>query len=206
MLNQARSPRVASFVGLHATYLIIVPPLAALLGCGSEILPDPNQQVQTGETARREIYRWAAIGRGHQDQLPGSVFPKSAGNFWFYEGGSFSGSIIYGTFTCGTKEDCLKAVEWLGNLRASELGPWKPSRYAVVMEGLPYYFKDHKTIPIKSNPWNVRTIKNGFVYEEVRGDHQNMVYYAIDTDKNRVYFHYESGGFPAEEYRNESGR
>jgi hypothetical protein len=98
----------------------------------------------------------------------------------------------------------LKAVEYLSGLRRGELDPWRPSRNAVVMEGPGFYFKG----PARGNlpggdQWDVRSIKHGLVYEFVYGEHRRMDYYAIDLDRNRVYYHYESGGFPPKEYRPE---
>ena len=127
--------------------------------------------------------------------------PASAKDFWVYEGGSFGGCVDYWTFTCGSREDCLKAVEYLGNIRLSDLKDWKPSQYAVVMEGSGYYSRTLKTLKkLRSNPWDVRGIKNGLIYESVWGGHENMDYFAIDFDINRVFYHHESGGFPADEY------
>ncbi len=165
---------------------------------------DPNGLVSTGEAAKRQILVWA-----RRNTRPGEAdrdLPASATDFWVYEGGSFNGSIEYSVFQCGNREDCLKAVEILGGARVGDPKPWESSRYAVVMEGPEYYWKDYwKERPaskrFRSNPWEVRAIKNGLVYEAVFGDHERMEYFAIDLDRNRVYFHHESGGFPPYEFR-----
>jgi hypothetical protein len=153
---------------------------------------DPNRGVTTGEPARFNIWR----GKGSE------VLPASASNFWYYDGGTFNGSIVYWVFECGSKEDCLKAVERLGGPKAPEFKPWEPSRYAVVMEGVDFYTRSCRwSKALRDNRWNVRDIQDGVVHEEVIGDHRSMVYYAIDFRHNRVYYHYESGGFPADKYR-----
>ncbi|WP_406694884.1 hypothetical protein V5E97_27960 [Singulisphaera sp. Ch08] len=163
---------------------------------------DPNVNIHTGDDAKRLILQWAHSAV-RLDPNQGGI-PASATDFWLYDGGSFNGSITYWVFQCGSREDCLKAVEYLGGLRPDDLKPWEPSRYAVVMEGLDFYSKAATLNPrILGTPWDVRGIKNGLVYEQVQGDHRSMVYYAIDHDRNRVYYHYESGGFPRDEYRPE---
>ena len=170
-----------------------------ICGCGFDDSYDPNQYVHTGDYAKGQILKRAhGATRLRED---GGGLPASAKNFWLFDGGSFNGSIIYWVFDCDNREDCLKAVEFLASLRPDDLKPWEPSRYAVVMGGLDFY--STHGIPwkmLRSNPWNVRGIRNGLVYERVKGDHRSMVYYAIDSDRDRVYYHYESGGFPPDEY------
>jgi hypothetical protein len=161
---------------------------------------DPNRDVSTGEAARLDIIQ-RAVGfawRGKESE----VLPASANNFWYYRNGTFNGSIVYWVFECGSKQDCLKAVERLDGPKPAAFKPWEPSRYAVVMEGVDFYARScrwDKTL--RDNPWNVRDIQDGVVYEEVIGDHRSMVYYAVDFKRNRVYHHFESGGFPADEYQ-----
>ena len=171
-----------------------------LSGCGLDDTYDPNQVVHTGEDAKELILKRARSATRFRED--GGGLPASAKNFWLFDGGSFNGSITYWVFDCDSREDCLKAVEYLGGLRPDDLKPWKPSRYAVVMGGLDFYSRHG--IPWKKlriNPWDVRGIRNGLVYERVEGDDRSMVYYAIDSDRNRVYYHHESGGFPPDEYR-----
>lgn len=172
-----------------------------LSGCGFDDSHDANQSVHTGDDARGQILKWAhsAVRLGDN----GGGLPASAKNFWLFAGGTFNGSITYWTFDCDNREDCMRAVGYLGDLRPVDFKPWAPSRYAVVMGGLDYYstFENPRNKRPRSHPWDVRGIKNGLVYERVEGDHRRMVYYAIDFDRNRVYYHYESGGFPPDEYR-----
>jgi hypothetical protein len=122
--------------------------------------------------------------------------PESARNFYIFDGGNFSGSIIYVSFDCGGREDCWEAITRLGGPDRSKFRPWAESRYAVVMEG-PGFYHD----PLKKDPSDVRRIKSGTVYERVDGDHANMYYCAIDFDLNRVYYHRESGGFRPDAYQ-----
>ncbi len=161
---------------------------------------DPNKDVITGLEAKAKILRWegTSMVAGRQ----GSKLPASADDFWLYDGGNFNGTTTYCTFQCGDRADCLKAVEYLGGVREKDLKPWKPSRYAVVMEGPDFYSRTlAPSEKLRSHPWDARGIKNGLVYEDVRGDHDDLVYCAIDLDRNRVYYVKESGGFPPDEYR-----
>jgi hypothetical protein len=160
---------------------------------------EPNDSVRTGKDAKLRILDLAQ--RAARPGVGNPQMPASANNFWLYDGGNFNGSITYWTFDCANREECLKAVESLGSLRPKDLKSWKPSGYAVVMKGPAFYSRDDApNKKLRSNPWDVRGIKNGLVYEGVRGDHDSMTYFAIDLDRNRVYHHYESGGFSPEEY------
>jgi hypothetical protein len=160
---------------------------------------DPNENVTTGREAKATILQWA--GSLMVAANDGSRLPATADDFWLYDGGNFGGTITYCTFRCSDRADCLKAVEYLGGVREQDLKPWIPSRYAVVMEGPAFYSRTRApTEKLRSNPWDVRGIKNGLVYEHVRGDQDSMVYCAIDLDRNRVYYVHESGGFPDDEY------
>jgi hypothetical protein len=188
--------------------------LLVVAGCSIPTLPvpnlvesDPNALVSTGEAAKKIILKWA--DRNGTFGETGRDLPASATDFWVYDGGNFGGSINYSVFKCGNREDCLKAVKILGGRYGPDTGdlkPWESSRYAVVMEGPDYYWKGHwkekpETKRFRSNPWDVRAIKNGLVHEAVFGDHDRMDYYAIDLDRKLVYYHFESGGFPRDEFR-----
>jgi hypothetical protein len=203
----AYAKRLGRFFSLPYLILypaLVLPPLFGLLllmavlwlTCGPRPdLPefDPNEQVHTGEDARAKI-------------LPSGV-PASANNFWLYEDGTFNGSITYWVFRCGSREDCLKAVKYLGRVSSAELKPWQPSRYAVVMEGPDFYSRfSRSTKRIRDNPWDVRTIEHGLVYEDVVKDCRWMVYFAVDLDRNLVYYHRETGGFPRDRYVSPRGR
>lgn len=176
-----------------------------LSGCGLDNSYDPNQYVYTGRDARQHIVRQAKTAASLRVNADG--FPASARNFWMFDGGSFNGSIRYWMFDCDNLEDCLKAIRYLGDIKAEELKPWEPSRYAVVMEGLDFYSRNHRWKKLIANPWDVRGIKNGVVYERTSerssesNRYQRMVYFAIDFEKYRIYHHYESGGFPPDQYR-----
>ena len=98
---------------------------------------DPNDNVHTGEDARLRILDLAQRTARRGADKP--ELPASASNFWLYEDGSFSGSGAYWMFHCGSREECLKAVESLGGLRRNDLSPWQPSRYAVIMHGPAFY-------------------------------------------------------------------
>lgn len=161
-----------------------------------DLADDPNANVHTGEDARQRILQWTGRG-GRQGK---DIVPTSARDFWIYEGGNFNGSIIYWVFTCGSREDCIATFDRL----AGTGDPWSPSRYAVVMEGPAFYSREvDGPLKLRANPWDVRGITNGLVFESVLGDHRSMTYYAADLDRNRFYYHYESGGFPPTEYKPE---
>lgn len=140
-----------------------------------------------GEGARVKI-----LERSHQDL---KTIPGSALNFCYFEGGNFSGSIDYWAFDCTSAEDCFRALEALTGVSKSQMAPWKPSKYAVVMLG-PGFYSDQWTTDL----WDVRRIVNGVFLEDVHSNGSSMDYYAIDLDRLRVFFHHESGGFPTDEY------
>jgi hypothetical protein len=161
---------------------------------------EPNKHVHVGEDAKAEILRWAGTGLGVGTH--GARLPASASDLWLYHDGGFGGSISYCTFRCGDRADCEAAVEYLVGAHAKDLQRWKPSRYAVVMEGPEFYSRTLRPKEkLRSNPWNLREIRNGLVYEYMRGDHDSLIYCAVDLDTDRVYFVDLSGGFPGAEYR-----
>ena len=49
---------------------------------------------------------------------------------------------------------------------------------------------------LETRLWNIASIQHGMSYELVIGNHYKMIFYAIDLERKRVYYHYESGGFP----------
>jgi hypothetical protein len=129
--------------------------------------------------------------------------PASAKDFWFYHNGFLSKSSEYCKFTCGSRDDCLKAVEAVGGVSPADLKPWKLSKYVAVMEGTAYRFRGSPASPkLHGNPWDVRGIKNGVVYEHAQlgWRHDEMKYRAIDFDTNRV-FCYDDSAFSTDEYR-----
>jgi hypothetical protein len=156
----------------------------ALIGCGPDY--DPAEYRFTGEAARERI-----------EQLTGDTktLPESTRNFYIFDGGSFGGSIVYVSFDCGSREDCWTSVACLGGSDAAEFKPWAESSFAVVMEGPGFYHES-----LRLDPWNVREIRNSLVHEQVVGDHRSMHYYAIDFERNRIYYHRETGGFRSTRY------
>jgi len=159
---------------------------------------DPNDSVHTGEEARLRIL--ASAGRAARPGADNPRMPESASNFWLYENGWISKSRTYWTFDCRSREECLKAVESLGGLQLNELSPWQPSRYAAIMEGPAFDSRNvEPSRKLRPNPWDVRGIKNGLVYELVVRDY-HLYYYAIDLDRSRVYHASEFGCFRGDEY------
>ncbi len=154
-------------------------------GCGPLVEGQGNSSSDffVGEEARSRIAKHGGVDLG---------VLASATNLYFREGGTFNGTIIYWAFDCKNREQCF----WAVGVPGESLKPWVPSRYAVVMEGPGFYAKE-----LQTDLWDVRGIKNGLVSEIVIRGHERMEYRAIDLDRNRVYFHFESGGFPDTVYR-----
>jgi len=157
------------------TYLL----LAA--GCGLDLDYDPYQQVHRGEDARDYL-----------SFCDREKIPKSATDFWVFDGGNFNGTIYYVSFRCATLDDCWAAVD---AFRAPERSNFKNginTKYAVNKFGPKFYWPTFKT---DTWDWNIAGISNGEFYEEAEGTRW-MDFWAIDVDNLRVYFHHESGGFP----------
>jgi hypothetical protein len=159
---------------------------------------DLNDCVHTGEDAKRRILALAERDARLRADRPG--MPGSASNFWLYEDGWLSKTRTYWMFDCGSREECLKAVESLGGLRQEELSPWQPSRYAAIMEGPAFYSKnvEEPSRKLRANPWDVRGIRNGLVHELVTD--RDLYYYAIDLDRCRVFYLCEFRCFHRDEY------
>ena len=162
-----------------------------VLGCGTD-LGDYNAAGNryTGSDARSRIERLHGPN--------GKKLPDSASNFYLFDGGSFNGSITYVAFDCSNVDDCWEAIESFNGPGRADFRRWTPSQYAVVMQGPGFYHTQ-----LKGDPWSVRDIRNGMVYEKVTRDRDpkayypsRMEYFAIDLDKKRVYYHHECGGFP----------
>jgi hypothetical protein len=160
--------------------------------------PDPFSSVYTGEDARLKIVEKAGATRHRDQQRTG--LPASAKDFWFYESGFLGKHGEYWTFTCGSRDDCVKAVEYFGG-RLADFKPWQPSKYAVVMEGPTFRGKSPPSPKVRGNPWGVRGIKNGIGYERVElgGRLDRIEYFAIDFDINRVFF-YNDNSFDTDDY------
>lgn len=166
---------------MHRVFVLLLGSLA-LTGCHVNEWEeweeyDMRDDILTGEEARSRIVR-DSIG-----------FPESARNFYLWDARTIKGRILYWSFECADSEDCWKALEAIDAPARSNFQPWQQSRYAVVSSGPGFYFKE-----LRDDRWNLGNIKNGVAYEYVIGN-EEMVYYAIDFDRNRVYqHHYESGG------------
>lgn len=176
---------------------VIVLLLVTVVGCGGPAL---SFHVHTGADAKDRILKWCDVGARY-DRNYDLTLPESARNFYFDEGSTFNGSVVYWSFECDSREECLRAVGFLTGIPREELKPWKPSRYAVVMNGPGFYDEKDRT-----ELWDVRNTKNGLIYEYVQEPNQRMHYCGIDFDRKRVYYHYESGGFPPDEYKPDSAR
>ena len=98
----------------------------------------------------------------------------------------------------------LEGRRILGGLRPDEFKPRTLSRNEVVKEGLDLYTKGatSREMPLMSHLRDVRGIREEVAYEQAHEDRW-LVYYEIDVEKNRAYFHRVSGGSQAKEYRPE---
>ena len=120
-----------------------------------------------------------------RDNLPTSITDS-----WVFDGGSFGGMIYYVSFECDSVDDCWKALTAFGAPEKSKFEKGRDTHYAANKYGPNFYWPEFK------NPkWNVATISDGMFYETARDD-RDMDFWAIDLERNRVYFHHESGGFP----------
>lgn len=136
--------------------------------------PDFAPDVHVGEEAKARILkRWT--------DLADSDFADAAKNWYFCEGGSFNGSIVYYMIEFASGDACLDAFERLSGKSHDELSPWKPSKFAVVMDGPNFYWPELANVP-----WDLWSVTRGFAFESMRGEHQSLDYYAVDLDKNRL--------------------
>jgi hypothetical protein len=151
-------------------------------GCG-DFDYDPHLNVSRGEDARPKLF--------HCDR---EKIPASATEFWVYDGGNVHGSIYYVSFRCATLDDCWAAVAAFRGPDRSSFKPGVDTKYAVNRHGPRFYFPDFK---MTETDWNIDAITNGMFYEQADRD-RHMEFWAIDKDSLRVYYHYESGGFPTD--------
>lgn len=151
-----------------------------------------EHRIYFGDQAKREFYRSREL-----PLLDEHHWMMLAKDCYLFDGGSFSGTIKYWSCTLPTKEKCFEAMRDASNWTptAEQLKPWGHSDYRVVMDGPGFYHPSYNT-----ELWNVNSIKTGIFYEEADRDRW-MSFWAIDLDRNRLYYHYESGGFPADRYK-----
>jgi hypothetical protein len=173
---------------------------------------DRTEHVATGEDARGKILQ-LALGVGRMNELGGGLRPPPIGdslityvarNYWLYDSGYSNRSIAYWYWVleCRNQEDALKLLAYLGNLRERDLRRWKPSQYAVVMEGPAFYEKKlSRGNTLGDNPWDLARIQDGLVYEKVDGNCRRICYFAVDMDRYRVYHYYATQPFPPDPYQ-----
>ncbi len=159
--------------------------LVSIAGCGLPVGP-PNltAEVHVGEEAKTLILQRADLTKAD--------FVNVAKEYYLCESGNFNGSIVYYRIDFENFKGCLDAFEQLSGMDRGSLTPWRPSEFAVVMDGPRFYWEN-----LGNAPWDLWSVTRGLVYENMRGEHQSLEYYALDLDKNRLYCHRESGGFPA---------
>lgn len=157
-------------------FLVLWPAIIAA-GCTSGLEYTPSQDVLTGQAARASI---------------GEALPASASDFYVFDGGSFGGSIYYASFACASDDDCWAAVAALRGPDSKDFRPVIHSEYAVNIHGPSFYWPE-----LETEHWKISTDANGASYESAQQD-RRMDFWAIDFDRKRVFFHHESGGFPAD--------
>ncbi|MEZ6035775.1 MAG: hypothetical protein R3C17_21970 [Planctomycetaceae bacterium] len=155
---------------------------------------DPRDPVYLDSDAKRNYYPSNQLPK-----LPDSHWMIQATDCYQYDGGSFNGMIWYWAGTLPDTEACFDAMRntavYSGSIPTPEqMLPWSHSQFKVVMDGPAHYHAD-----LKTELWDVTTIQNGLFFEHANGD-RRMSFWAIDLDKNRYYYHYESGGFPDDRY------
>lgn len=175
---------------LVIVFLLAIWPLLFFVGglmCGLIHLPIIGAGDYQGEV---EFHGAEALD--HLMPMRGTL-PESADDIWVYDGGNWNGVIYYLSFRCGSVEDCWAALETLGAPDESAFHDTVKTEYAVNWEGPRFYRGEDET----EMPWEVASIRNGKSWEDADGD-RRMSFYAVDLDTLRVYYHYESGGFPTD--------
>jgi len=148
-------------------------------GCGVKDDFAPEDDEYFGDNAMLHLSHCV------RDEIPWSI-----SDLWVFDAGSFGGSIYYASFKCETLSDCWTAVSAFGSPEKPEFKDGIQTVYAVNQHGPSFYHKGY------SHPkWNLSAIDDGVSCEKSRADRW-MEFWAIDRDQLRVYFHYESGGFP----------
>lgn len=162
--------------------LFVMPPSLIFRAASDGFGFEGKVAILAGPAARHVIFRNANLGSTNQSDLS-----LSARDFYYYDFSTALGSDEYWSFECDTVDHCWSALKQLGGPERNEFVPFQLSKYEVILLG-PGVFPAHHT-----PKWDVREIKNGVVYEHAFQD-RTLTYYAIDFDRRRVYYHYESGG------------
>ena len=159
--------------------------LVSIAGCGLPVGPPSlTAEVHVGEEAKTLILQRADLTKAE--------FVNVAKEYYLCESGNFNGTIVYYVIDFDKSTDCVSAFEQLSGMDHGSLTPWRPSEFAVVMDGPRFYWDN-----LGNAPWDLWSVTRGLVYENMRGEHQRLDYYALDLDKNRLYCYLESGGFSA---------
>lgn len=152
------------------------------LSCGEVEEYDASSNILTGEEA--------LVALAESSRFDDQEFVEKLSSVWMYDGGSFNGSIYYVSFECETAEDCWQALSAFGAPERAEFKEGIQTRFAVNWNG-PSYYHQELTHP----QWNLQKVESGMSFERATGD-RSMEFWAVDFEKNRVFYHYESGGFP----------
>jgi hypothetical protein len=182
---------VRIFAGL--CLLLILASSAILLWAWFHFIPDsgPDAEFLIGQDARDRLSKHVI---GIHKTVPVNLLNATDDCFYF-EGGSFSGTISYWMCQCRSIEDCWELAEAWSGRKQSAFEPWQPSEFTCVMLG-PAFYNESRA----GSLWDVSRIKNGVRDYSVYEDRQ-LEMFAIDFDRMRVYGAYESGGFPQEKWQ-----
>jgi hypothetical protein len=164
-----------------------------LCSCGP-VEHDPRSDVQSGDSAKATVINWAKAGRSAREAI--GKLPDSASAFYSWEGGDYKANVVYASFACDNREDCVKALEFLSGVRRDRFLRWSPSWYATVMEGPAFY-----DARLWTTEWDIKRIEDGLTRELVADDDHVLLYYAADLARRRVYFHYAGYGFRHDPYQ-----
>ena len=150
-----------------------------------------DDRIYVNEEAKRKYHF-----PGQTPCVGGYHWMNLATDCYLWDGGTFNGTIKYWACTLPSKEKCLEAMRDSDSdpPAIEEMKPWGHSDYLVVMNGPGFYNAHYKT-----ELWDVTTIQRGVYFERAETDRW-MTFWAIDLDRNRLYYHRESGGFPADRY------
>ncbi len=104
--------------------------------------------------------------------------------------GNWNGSVDFEAASFDSEKECW---DWLASRGApvrSSFDRSIPEQLAVCLLGPRVYGK-----PEYAEHWQVGEIRDGYFHQSIKGDYDDMVFFAFDRQRLRVYRHEEMGGF-----------
>lgn len=163
----------------HARIMLIAASVTAG-GCRDE--HDFRKEVHTGAAALACVERWAKPGR----RLP----PLRV---HVYDGGNWNGSTRYLVAELESVDASFELVDYLGGPKRSDFEPWRGSPLRIDHEGPAFYSAE-----LRAFPWDIDSVVGGVGHRTTSGDNRRLTTFVVDLERTRVYYHYESGGFPTQ--------